>query len=99
MMTGTLGLLFKLSAWGMAAIIFWRCMNVVRGMHFSTRRCALLHFYLFGAGYIMLAVAAIGAAMHISEGAGITGEWLWLTASTFLIVADRRRRRPLKAGS
>jgi len=80
-------------AWAMATVIAHRCFMVIYHMDVMTRQCSLLRFWCFGLCYGVLMMASLGAAMHITEGTGITGDWLFLTASAGLILSDRRKRR------
>jgi hypothetical protein len=80
-------------AWALAAVVMRRCFMVIFHMDAGTRRCSLLQFWAFGLSYITLFLASLGAAIHISEGQGITGDWLFLSASAGLILFDRRPRR------
>lgn len=88
-----MSLLLIVLPWAMAAVIAFRCFMVLHGMRWRERRCSAVMYWLFGLSYITLMVASIGAAMHITEGEGITGDWLFLLASTGMILFDRRRRR------
>lgn len=81
--------------WAMAALIAWRCFMVLHGMNIAARRCSLVHFWLFGLSYATLMIASIGAAIHITRGEGITGDWLFLMASTGMILFDRRSRQKM----
>ncbi len=80
-------------AWVMALVISHRCFMVIYHMELRTRQCSLVQFWCFGLCYGVLMMAALGAAMHITEGIGITGDWLFLIASAGLILSDRRKRR------
>lgn len=85
--------LLYLFAWALALVIARRCFMVIYHMDFKARRCPALQFWGFGLSYIALFLAALGAAIHISEGQGITGDWLFLLASAGLIICDRRQRK------
>lgn len=79
--------------WLMASVVAKRCFMVIYHMDFSTRHCSALFFWAFGLSYITLFIASLGAAIHITEGEGITGDWLFLISSAGLILFDRRRRK------
>lgn len=83
--------------WTMAAVITVRCFMVIYSMDFSGRRCSMGMFWLFGLSYIALMMAALTAAIHIYDGESGTGEWLFLGASTGMILFDRRRRETREA--
>ena len=83
-------------AWMLAFVIARRCFMVIYHMDYNTRQCSRLRFWCFGLCYCVLMVAALGAAAHIHEGQGITGDWLFLIASAGLIVSDRRKRREVQ---
>jgi hypothetical protein len=88
--------LLILLPWLMAGVIAFRCFMVLHGMNWKERRCSVLLYWLFGASYITLMIASIGAAIHITQGEGITGDWLFLMASSGMILCDRRRRRKMQ---
>lgn len=85
-------------AWVLAVTIAVRCFCVLHKMDMHSRRCSYGWFLAFGLSYATLMIAALGAAIHISEGHGITGDWLFLLASAGMIVFDRRRRRAAPEG-
>lgn len=89
-------LLINTFAWAMALVIAHRCFMVIYHMDVMTRQCSLARFWCFGLCYGVLMVASLGAAMHITEGTGITGDWLFLIASAGLILSDRRKRREVQ---
>ena len=88
--------LMNVAAWTLAIVVARRCFNVIYHMDVRARRCSLLQFWAFGLSYITLFLASVGAAIHIHEGQGTTGDWLFLIASAGLILFDRRRREPVK---
>ena len=84
-------------AWVLALVVAKRCFMVIYHMDVATRQCSLARFWVFGGCYGLLMVAALGAAAHITEGQGITGDWLFLIASAGLILSDRRKRREVQS--
>lgn len=92
--------LLNVLAVALAAVIAIRCVRVIHNMNPSKRNgIGYFHWLAFGISYGVLCIAAIGAALHICNGTGIIGDWLWLGASTGLILFDRRARRDSKTGS
>lgn len=86
-----------LIAWLMAMVIVWRCINVLRGMHFSRRGCPGWQFVAFGLSYVALAGSSIGAALVISYGDFTLSHLGFMVSSSGLILCDRRRRQPKAA--
>lgn len=86
--------LLNLLAWVMAAVVIRRAFMVIFHMDRTDKSVPTWKFYGFGFSYALLFMAAAGAAIHITEGEGITGDWLFLIASSGLIVCDRRKRIP-----
>lgn len=76
----------------MGALILARCAWVVNTLHPAARDRPYLPWLAFGVSYALLAISACGSAAQIVEGRAGAGDWLWLLASTGLIVFDRRGR-------
>lgn len=97
MMATYLHLSITIIAWLMASVIMWRCISVLRGMHFSTRSCPGWQFLAFGLSYVALAGSSIGAALVISYGDFTLSHVGFMVSSSGLILCDRRRRQPKAA--
>ena len=77
----------------MALIIAFRCVRVIYHMDYKRRGVPYWRWLGFGVSYAVLSIAALGSALHILQGQGMPGDWLWLIASAGLISFDRRARR------
>lgn len=75
----------------MAFTIVGRCVMVINSMHPESRDRRYCVWLAFGISYAMLALGGLGSMVQIIEGRGCAGDWIWLLASTGLIVFDRRR--------
>lgn len=78
----------------LALVVMVRCVCVLHGMNYRRRTRNYVGWFGFGLSYAVLCIAAGGAALHIYQGAGYWGDWLWLLSSTGLIAFDRRAPRP-----
>lgn len=76
-----------------AGLIAWRVTSVLNHLDFRNRQHAYWRWLLFGLSYSVLLVAALGSTVQILEGRALIGDWLWLLASTGLILFDRRASR------
>ena len=79
-------------AGALSVVIVIRCIRVLSNMEFKNRMSHYLQWFGFGLSYCLLCIAALGAVVHIIEGAGNPGDWLWLCSSAGLIICDRRKR-------
>jgi len=73
--------------------ILIRCALVVNALRFVDRGGrSWLAWEAFGLSYCVLVIAAGRSAWQIVHQCPTVGDWLWLVASTGLIVFDRRRK-------
>jgi hypothetical protein len=75
-----------------AAVVFWRAVCVVAHLDFRKRTQHYLQWALFGLGYILLALCAIGSLPQIWREMVDFRDIFWVVASAMLIVFDRRKR-------
>lgn len=76
-----------------ACVVFWRAVCVVSHLDFRRRTQHYVHWLLFGLGYILLALCALGSLPQIWRDCLDFRDILWVVASAMLIIFDRRRRK------
>lgn len=75
-------------------VVAWRAFCVVAGMNLHARGATpYLHWLLFGLGYCLLGLCAVGSLVSIWQDTLQIGYVIWPVASAMLIVFDRRPRR------
>jgi hypothetical protein len=75
-----------------AIIVFCRAVCVVAHLDFRRRTQHYVRWALFGTGYILLALCALGSLPNIWRDCLDFRDILWNVASAMLIIFDRRRR-------